>query len=204
VKAEVHDRTLGSVMSNQPELGDAATLAAFLGRHTPAASDHAAWRGGTIRLRIHSYLSRELPPMDFVTSVRSVVLRGDDVLTVRNRDGWHVLPGGRRQRGETLEQTVRREVLEEAGVRIERPIQLGVIHLHHITPEPGGYEYPYPDFLWLVYVSQAGALEDFDPVLDDYEEEAVFQPVSDARAMQLSGENRLFLEAAVEYQARQR
>jgi 8-oxo-dGTP diphosphatase len=145
-----------------------ADLAAFLARHEPVTKSEAVWRGGTIRLRIDSFLSREAPPSGYVTSVRSVILRGDDVLTVRNADEWHVLPGGRRQRGETLEETLRREVLEEVGLRIKRPIQLGFMHLHHVTPKPPGYGYPYPDFMWLVYVSDAGAVDDSARVGDDY------------------------------------
>jgi 8-oxo-dGTP diphosphatase len=176
-----------------------ADLAAFLDRHEPVSKGEgeAVWRGGTIRLRIDSYLSREPPASAYVTSVRSVVLRGREVLTVRNADEWHVLPGGRRKPGETLEETLRREVLEEAGLRIEHPVQLGFMHLHHVTPKPSGYEYPYPDFLWLVYVSDAGTADVSGRIVDDYEEEAVFRPPAEARMLELSDESRVFLEAAI-------
>lgn len=184
-------------MGDESAISDGADLAAFLARHRPVASGQGVWRGGTIKLRIDSYLSRESPPFAYVTSVRSVVRRGDDVLTVRNRDEWHVLPGGRRKHGETLEQTLRRELLEEAGLRIERLVQLGVMHLHHVTPKPSGYEYPYPDFLWLVFVSEAGEFNDRGRVVDDYEEEAGFRPAAEVRALELSDHSRVFLEAAL-------
>jgi 8-oxo-dGTP pyrophosphatase MutT (NUDIX family) len=184
-------------MGQESATGDGADLAAFLARHKPVAGGEAVWRGGTIRLRIESYLSRESPPTAYVTSVRSVVLRGTDVLTLRNVDGRHVLPGGRRERGETLKQTLHREVLEEAGLRIERPVQLGFMHFHHVTPKPRGYELLYPDFLWLVYASEAGAVDDRGRVVDDYEEEAVFRSAAEARTLELSNENRVFLEAAL-------
>lgn len=184
-------------MGHNSAMGDSADLAVFLARHKPVTTGEAVWRGGTIRLRIDSYLSRDGPPLAYVTSVRSVVLRGDGVLTVRNRNEWHVLPGGRRMRGETPEQTLRREVLEEAGVRVEAPVQLGFMHLHHVTPRPRGYKFPYPDFLWLVYVSEAGTVDDRGRVVDDYEEEAVFRTAADARALELSNESRVFLEAAI-------
>lgn len=184
-------------MGHESAIGDGGDLVAFLARHEPVMNGQAVWRGGTIRLRIDSYLSREAPPPAYVTSVRSVVRRSDDVLTVRNADESHVLPGGRRERGETPEQTLRREVLEEAGLRIERPVQLGFMHLHHVTPKPSGYEFLYPDFLWLVYVSEAGTVVDRGRVVDDYEEEAVFRPAAEARTLELSGEGRVFLEAAL-------
>jgi 8-oxo-dGTP pyrophosphatase MutT (NUDIX family) len=178
-------------------LDEGADLAAFLDRHRSVARSEAVWHDGTILLRIDSYLSSESPPAVLVGSVRSVVVRGDRVLTMRNADGWHVLPGGRREPGETLEQTLRRELLEEAGLRIERPLQLGFMHLHHLTPKPSGYEFPYPDVLWIVYVSDAGSFDDRGKVIDDYEEEAVFRSLAEARALELSGESRIFLEAAV-------
>jgi ADP-ribose pyrophosphatase YjhB (NUDIX family) len=186
-------------MSDEPATSVGADLAAFLARHESVASDEAVWRGGAIRLRIDCYLTRESPPLAYVTSVRSVVRRGDEVLTVRNRDEWHVLPGGRRKHGETLEQTLRRELLEEAGLRIEHPVQLGVIHLHHLTPKPSGYEYPYPDFLWLVYATEAGKVDDRGRVMDDYEEETFFRPAAEARALELSRTSRVFLEAALSH-----
>jgi 8-oxo-dGTP pyrophosphatase MutT (NUDIX family) len=44
-----------------------------------------------------------------------------------------------------LEQTVRREVLEETGWAIDPPKLLGVKHFRHLTPKPAGYSCPYPD-----------------------------------------------------------
>lgn len=184
-------------MDQESATRDNTDLLAFLARYKPAAKGEAAWRGGIIRLRIASYLSRDSPPLASVTSVRSVVRRGDDVLTVRNRDEWHVLPGGRRERGETPEETLRRELFEGAGLIIDPPIQLGFMHLRHVTPKPIGYEYPYPDFLWLVYVSETAEIDDRGLVIDDYEEEAVFRPAAEARALELSRESRVFLEAAL-------
>lgn len=153
-------------------------LAAFLARHTPALEAMAVWRDGSMRLRVASYLSGEVPPLDDVASVRTVVLRGEDVLALRNRDGWHVLPGGRCLAGETPEETLHREVQEESGWRISRPLPIGFMHLHHLTPGALGYRSPYPDFLWPVDVSEATSFHPEAKLADDYEVDALFRPAA--------------------------
>ncbi len=53
--------------------------------------------------------------------VRIILLRGSTVLLVRQTymDGWF-LPGGGMKKGETFEQAVRREALEEVGADIKK------------------------------------------------------------------------------------
>ncbi len=149
---------------------------------------------------MRGYLTPEAPPLDWVTSVRSVVLRDGLVLLAHNLDGYHVLPGGRREAGESLEDTLRREVLEETGWSVRVGRRLGFIVLHHLAPRRPEYLWPYPDFVQVVYRSEAvehrpGAT---DP--DGYELGA--ELVAPERALSrgfsdLSDVNRLFLEAAL-------
>lgn len=158
-------------------------LRAFLAGRRAGASESLAWFGGRLRLRLESYLSSELPPLYCVVSARAVVLRDDRVLVVRDPDTTHVTPGGRRQPGESLEQTLRREVIEETGWGLGAIALLGFAHFHHLTPRPRDYRYPYPDFVHAVYAAQAG---DFDAAArqsDGYELEARFRPVPEARAL---------------------
>jgi 8-oxo-dGTP pyrophosphatase MutT (NUDIX family) len=178
----------------------AKDLAVFLARHEPVRTDEAEWWGGEIRLQVDSYLTADAPPISYVVSVRSVVFRGDKVLTMHNADGWHVLPGGRREPGETLEQTVRREVMEEAGLSIQRPVPLGFNHLHHLTPRPRGYppDFLYPDFLAVVFLSGAGRVNVHAKLADDYEDEAVFRTVKEARGLQLPIDIDCFLSGALQ------
>ena len=168
-------------------------LAAFLSRHTAGAQEEAIWLDGLIRLRITCYLADEEPPAEYVGAARAVVWRDDQVLTVRNPDGWHVLPGGRSEAGETPEQTARREVVEETGVHIERPVRLGFMRLHHLTPRPPDYGFLYPDFISVVYVAEAGELDDRARVSGEYEEEATFRAPEDARALRLPKESEYYL-----------
>jgi ADP-ribose pyrophosphatase YjhB (NUDIX family) len=57
-------------------------------------------------------------------------------MVVRDPGSVHILPGGRRRGGESLEQTLRRELLEETGWTINQPQLLGVRHFHQFGPTP--------------------------------------------------------------------
>jgi len=187
--------------SREPMADD---LAGFLARYEPvSAHDEVAWLTGEIRQRVDSYLADDAPPSSYIVSARSLVLRGGDVLTMRNADGWHILPGGRREAGETVEQTVRRELLEESGIHIEGLIPLGFIHFHHLTPKPVGYprDFLYPDFISVVFISEAGVADRTAKVLDDYEEEAIFRTVAETRELELPDHMVCFLDAALRIRA---
>ena len=73
--------------------------------------------------------------------VRGVVLRGNDVLLVRERDdGLWSLPGGWAEVGESPTEAVAREVLEESGCQVEvsRLLALHDRSRHDLTPYPFG------------------------------------------------------------------
>src|SRR5215210_7372565 len=114
-------------------------LDAFLARHEPGGVQTVEWgtAASPIPLRIAGYLSQELPPLEYVASVRGVVFCRDRVLVMRNRDEVHVLPGGQREGDETLVETLQREVLEEAGWTVEVGGMLGFLHLRHLVPVSG-------------------------------------------------------------------
>ncbi|MEO6458584.1 MAG: NUDIX domain-containing protein [Chloroflexia bacterium] len=175
-------------------------LAAFLACHTPRAEEEAVWGEGTItiRLLISCYLSTELPPLEYVTSVRSLVFQGNSVLVLRNPDDIHIYPGGRREGGETLEETLRREILEEVGWEVVEIARLGFLHFQHLTPKPEGYLYSYPHFMHVVYMAKASHFMPGAKLEDDYELEAAFRPISEVREMPLSPCQHVFLKAALE------
>jgi ADP-ribose pyrophosphatase YjhB (NUDIX family) len=172
-------------------------LACFLAPYTAHVTEHVTWGTGTLPLQLAAYVEDELPSLAYITSVRSLVLREDHILVLRNADGTHILPGGRREPGETLEETLRREVAEEAGWSIRSPRLLGFLHFHHIARKPAGYPFPYPDFLQVVYVAHADASHPEARVRDDYEVEARFHPVAVVQAFPLSPSERLYLAAAL-------
>ena len=155
--------------------------AEFLSAHVAQAEEDYRW--GELRLHVTSYLCRDLPPAELITSARAVVLAADGVLVVRDPTGVHILPGGRRQAGETLEQTVRREVLEETGWVIDPPRLLGVKHFRHVGPKPAGYRYLYPDFFQVVYGAQAHRFDPGSRETNGSELGAEFKPTAEVQRL---------------------
>jgi ADP-ribose pyrophosphatase YjhB (NUDIX family) len=130
-------------------------LAAFLAGRSPHHREEVRW--GDIRLAFSLHISPEAPPARLITSVRSVVFgRGKVVVVDDSLGGSHVMPGGRIEPGETIAQTLAREVLEECGWTVLNPRPLAFGHFRHLGPKPDGYRYPYPDFLHLIFMGEAG------------------------------------------------
>ena len=172
-------------------------LARFLATQTPLAAEVQAWAGGATPLRITAYRTPDCPPPAYVTSVRAIVFRAGEVLVLRNPDGPHVLPGGRREAGESLTATLWRELGEETGWRPRALQPLGFCVLHHLAPRPAAYPYPYPDFCWLIYRAEAGAFDASTRLADDYEQDARFYPPAAALALPLGPVQRALLEGTV-------
>ena len=71
-------------------------LVSFLNRQTPGAEEEVVWGGARLAFHVTSYLSRELPPLASITSVRALVFRAGSVLLWREAESVHLFPGGRR------------------------------------------------------------------------------------------------------------
>lgn len=129
-------------------------LPAIAGR--PVSTETVVWVPGELEFQMETYLTDFLPPDELITSVRCVVLQDDCVLVLADADGiTHILPGGRREAGESLEATVRREVGEETNLRIGTLHGVGFMRYRHLLPKPAGYAYPYPDFVQLIHGAEA-------------------------------------------------
>lgn len=175
-------------------------LATFLQHHTPVAKQSLLWNNGTMPLEVTSYLGQELPPLPLISSVRAVVLRGEQVLVVRDPEGCHILPGGRREANETLLQTLQRELHEETGWSLSNSILIGFLHFHHLGPYQPIYP-TYPDFLQVVYCGQAKTFHPEAREQGGYELEANFYPCSAVADLHLSTSELAFLDAALQAQS---
>jgi ADP-ribose pyrophosphatase YjhB (NUDIX family) len=171
-----------------------ASLAEFVATHDPQAHEDGHW--GEMRFHLASYLCPRLPPLELITSARAVVLHARQVMVVRDPGSMHILPGGRRQAGESLEQTLRRELLEETGWAIGKPHLLGVRHFHQQSRTPAAQ--PYPDFFQVVFVARARRFHLEARERGGYELDAAFQPIADVRRLPLPPNERLFLRAALQ------
>jgi ADP-ribose pyrophosphatase YjhB (NUDIX family) len=172
-------------------------LASFLARHTPVAREKTVWGDGTLPLELLTFLGADVPPSSLITSVRCIVLRDNGVLVMRNAHGTHIVPGGRREAGESLLATLRREVLEESGWTVREARLLGCVYFKHLAPKPPGYIYPHPHFFQVVYRATAGTFDPAAKLPDDYETDARFLPVSEVRALPLAPSEHAFLQAAL-------
>jgi 8-oxo-dGTP pyrophosphatase MutT (NUDIX family) len=172
------------------------SLANYLSKYQPQAEELVHW--DELRLRVTSYLTGEIPPLALVTSVRAIVLSDESVVVVRAPEGLHLLPGGRREPGEALVDTLTREVLEETGWTIGQIQLIGFKHYHHITPKPAGYLYPYPDFLQLVYRAVAMQYLPEAREVDGYEIETMLIPVAEALRLPLVDSDHLWARAATD------
>ena len=171
-------------------------LAIFIKTGKLISQATAVW-GNDMHLKITGYLGTEQPPVQYITSVRSVVFRNDEVLVVRGPNGYHVTPGGRREKGEKLEDTLRREILEESGWTLGKLTLLGFWHFHHLSSKPVNYDYPYPDFLWLLYIAEAGESIPQARIQSEWELEVSFYPIDEARLLPMEKGQLELLQAAI-------
>lgn len=138
-------------MTVHPDAAD-EELAAFLQRHTAFGGWKAEWLG--VPLEARTCLSRELPPRRLVGSVRALVLRAESVLLV-NSVPPILSVGGRCQAGETIEETLLREVAEESGWQV-RPIGvIGFVHCRHLDEQRPDWGRPAPHFLDPIFATTA-------------------------------------------------
>lgn len=121
----------------------------------PSYEGEARW-GPHIHLSVRVFPCAAPPPTDLVTSVRGVVFKGTKVLVVDEGVESHVMPGGRMEPGETIDQTLARELREECGWSMPAPRLFAVICFRHLSERPENYRYPYPEFLHLLFVGEAG------------------------------------------------
>ncbi|MYA60809.1 MAG: NUDIX hydrolase [Chloroflexi bacterium] len=137
-----------------------------------------------------------MPPRRYVSSARAVVIDGDRVLMVQDRDGVHIIPGGKLEAGETPEDAMRREVIEETGWSLEFCKPIGVLHFTHVHPMSEGQTIQ-PDFFQVVYAAIPGKYQPELKEADGYEIGSEFVSIDQVREMGLGTGQQVYVETAV-------
>ncbi|MCY0943361.1 NUDIX domain-containing protein [Streptomyces antarcticus] len=90
------------------------------------------------------------PPDELVQSVRAIPLAGHGVVVCRLADGTAFLPGGTREEGESVDECMSRELVEEAGFLMKgRPHWFAAhsgVSYHRVPYRPHA---PFPLKAWL-------------------------------------------------------
>lgn len=173
-------------------------LGDYLERFPPFSEEETTWPwGGALPLLRRAGFADETPPQELLSSARAVVLRGREVLTIRAPDGHSVLPGGRIEDGETPEEAVAREVVEESGWLIETSEVLGYLHFHHLGPRPDDYPYLYPDFLQVVYLGRPYGFDEGRREHDEWVEWSGFLDIEIVQPRLSKETERRFLDTAL-------
>lgn len=125
----------------------------------------------------------QTPPQDrLISNVNLVPYIGDKWLIIQVDNTFWELPGGTREPDEPFPETLKRELLEEAGVRLKSITPLGAWHCHSNAPRPYRPHLPHPDFYR--YVSYG-------------EVEIVGQPLNPSDAEQVTLVELVTLEEAI-------
>lgn len=140
-------------------------------------------------------LDEVLPPRHLITSALALAFHeGSFLMTKLHQRGWDI-PGGHIEAGETPEQTMRREVMEEAAVELGNVWLLGYQRIRLLGDVPEDYRYPHPDSYQVFYIGHVVTVLPFTPTTEAGDR--TFFSLAKARQQRWVQENHLMFDAAV-------
>ncbi len=175
------------------------TLAAFLQGKTAVSQTHPTWQwqNNPLPLRQQTYLCTTLPPDELISSARAILFRRDEVMVIWDHlDEPYIIPGGRCEPGETVLETLQREMREETGWSVRDTAVIGCVHFQHLGPKPAGYPYPYPHFIWAIFAAQADSFDPNSLEPDPYVTHASFQSIHKVLSWNLGDGQHVLLQSA--------
>ena len=94
------------------------------------------------------------PPHDLIANVNLVPRVDNDWVFLQHKNGDWDIPGGTLELGETYTETLKRELIEEAGAVLHSFKLLGAWHCISMAEEPYRPHMPFPEFYRLVGYGQ--------------------------------------------------
>ena len=178
-----------------------APAAVFSLRHDDAVIEPRVVRdldqefGGKL-FRLVTRVDRRLPPAANISTAHCLAFDGDElVLALHASRGW-TIPGGHLGRGESAEEAMYREALEEAGITVANPI---LFAHEEIDPHDGvaaDPRYPVPSFQ-VFYVARLVAMGEIT-AMEECSEARLFAPDEVRAAEGWPQRNLPLYEAALE------
>jgi 8-oxo-dGTP diphosphatase len=116
----------------------------------------AFWHWG----ELDTQFTLERPPDELISNVHVVARAEGGIVVCRNDLGWRFLPGGTREPDEPIEETARRELIEEAGARLTSGLTwLGGHRADHRRPGPYRPHLPHPVSYWINVVADVEVVQ---------------------------------------------
>lgn len=110
------------------------------------------------RVRAQFVLLDALPPEELIGNVYVVPRVGDEWLYFIEVNGRYQVPGGKKEPGEEHLDTIRRELMEEAGAEMRDFQFLGAWHSHMKNEKPLLPHLPHPESYGLVGTGQVNVV----------------------------------------------
>lgn len=111
--------------------------------------------------RLSLYRIDRLPERELISSVHAFCLEGAKLLFVKHQNRSWDIPGGHLEAGESAEQALKRELLEEAAVQIEQPEPVACLQVAFGKPYPQSLKYPVPISYLVIYKTYVKEMLEF-------------------------------------------
>lgn len=137
-----------------------------------------AYWGEDLSTEVVFEATEEFPELELVTACMVIARHGNDTIVFSKPErGWG-LPGGHREEGETAEECLHREAMEEAAMTLENLELIGRWATKKRFHSPHNAKYPDTGYQ-LLYVADVKDLHDFTPQLEISERAVV--PISSVK-----------------------
>lgn len=115
----------------------------------PILFEEYTWPWGPVKIKFEL----EFPPDELLSNVNIVPYDQDGWLIVRDENGWGAI-GGTMEPNESYSQTLKRELMEEAGYQLVNARFAGAFRMEFLTDKPYRPHLPFPVSYRLLMVGE--------------------------------------------------